>query len=144
MSDNSAAVRAIHAAWDEEGSIGRLGMRPAANKDIQKALIPGGGDWQCIVHEGAISRTIVWNRTEVALVNPRGDLHDHTEGRIAMGLRAMPVVDKALRVILILAQKVENLDFIRDIARAAVDYIEQPAPRVPDPTEDEDDFEEET
>ena len=32
--------RAINDAWQEEGSLGRLGLRPTANKAIQAELIP--------------------------------------------------------------------------------------------------------
>lgn len=135
--DEKEAVRAINDAWEKEGSIRRLGLLPSANKAIQEALIPSGGDWQCVAQEGAISRTIVWWQTEVALINPRGDLADSTEGDIAMGMRATPVMDKALRAIFVLAQKPENLELIGRMARAAIDYAEQPAPRLVLPDEDE-------
>lgn len=131
------AIRKINNAWQEEASIGRLGLRPFANKAIQGALIPSGGDWQCVAPEGAVTRTIVWGRTEVALVNPRGDLHDHIEGQIAMALRATPLMDKALRTISILAKDPANSELIELIARAAVDYVEQPAPRIVEPEEDD-------
>jgi len=131
-------IMKIHNAWNEEGSIGRLGMLPAANKEIQKAIIPAGGDWRCIAEEGAVTRSIIWRGTEVALINPRGDLDDLTEGEIAMGIRATPVMDKALRAIFVLAQKPENMDLIGRIARAAIDYVEQPAPRIVEPEEPED------
>ena len=113
-----------------------FGLRPFANKEIQKALIPGGGDWQCIAEEGAITRKVVWGHMEVALVNPRGDLHDHTEGQIAMALRATPLIDKALRTISILAKDPGNAELIERIARAAVDYVEQPAPRLINPDDE--------
>jgi hypothetical protein len=121
-------IQRINDAWYEEASINRLGLRPAANKEVGLAIIPGGGDWQCVAPKGAITRTITWRATEVALVNPRGDLGDHTEGQIAMGLRATPVMDKALRAIFVLAKDSSNLALIGDIARAAIDYVEQPAP----------------
>lgn len=130
-------IELISKAWDNEGSLGRLGLRPAADKAIQAAIIPAGGNWDCVVQDGAITRSIVWGHTEVAQVNPRGDLYDSTEGDIAMGIRATPVMDKALRCIFSLADKPENLDLIGRIARAAIDYVEQPAPRVPEPEEDE-------
>ena len=44
----------------------------------------------------------------------------------------------ALRVISILARDPENAPLIGDIARAAVDYIERPAPPIPEPGEDDD------
>jgi len=125
----------IHQAWDEEGSLLRLGMRPAADKAIQAALIPPGGDWRCVALEGAIMRSITWQDMEIALVNPRGDMHDHLEGEIAMGIRATPIMDRALRVIFVLARNTENLGLVERIARAAIDYVEQPAPRIPEPEE---------
>lgn len=124
-------VAAIHSAWSEAG-----GAHPA-DKEIQEALIPAGGNWQCTAEEGAITRSIFWRRTEVALVNPRGDLDDRTEGYIAMSLRATPVMDKALRVIAVLASKPENLALIGKIARAAIAYVEQPAPVIPEPDDEE-------
>ena len=132
MPDTAAKdeARRINDAWQEEGSIGRLGLRPAANSAVQSAIIPGGGDWQCVAPEGAITRSIVWRGTEVATVNPRGDLDDRVEGQIAMGIRATPVMDKALRTIFVLAKDPENLDLIGEIARAAIDYVEKPAPRL--------------
>ena len=129
----------IEDAWQEEGSLARTGLRPAGDKAIQAALIPPGGDWQCVAEDGAITRSIVWNRTEVALINPRGDLRDQTEGRIAMGIRATPVMDRALRVIFVLAREAENLDLIGRIARAAIDYVERPAPPVHEPEEEAED-----
>lgn len=118
----------INAAWQEEGSIRRLGMLPAANAEVQAAMIPSGGDWRCVAEEGAITRTIMWRAIEVAQVNPRGDMPDDTEGQIAMGLRATPLLDRAMRAIFVLAKDPANLELIGDMARAAIEYIEQPAP----------------
>lgn len=123
-------------AWRKE----KTGRR-TPDETIQSALIPGGGDWQCIVNDGAITRTVVWRSQEVALVNPRGDLLDHVEGQIAMAIRALPAMDKALRVIAVLAKDPDNLDLIARVASSAIDYVEQPAPRVPEP-EDADEAEE--
>lgn len=130
-------ARIINDAWQQEGSIRRLGMLPAADKAVQAALIPGGGDWKCVVPDGAVTRMIVWQRTEVALINPSGQLSDGAEGDIAMGIRATPVMDKALRAIFVLAQYPGSLDLIRRMARAAIDYTEQPAPRIGESEEDE-------
>jgi hypothetical protein len=135
---NSGDIKSIKDAWDEEGSQIRLGMRPVADKAVQAALIPPGGNWRCIVKQGAITRSIGWNDVEVALVNPRGDMLDCLEGQIAMGIRATPIMDRALRVIFILAGDPSNLDLIGRIARAAIDYVEQPAPAIPEPEEEED------
>lgn len=130
-------IEKIHKAWDEEGSIGRLGLLPATDKAVQAALVPPGGDWQCVALEGCVTRSIIWRGSEVALVNPRGDLGDSVEGQIAMGFRATPVMDRALRVIFVLASKPENLDLIARIARAAIVTVEQPAPRIHEPDEEE-------
>jgi hypothetical protein len=125
----------IKRAWDEEGSITRLDMRPATDLAVQDALIPPRGDWRCVVPEGRITRSIVWNDIELAQVNPRGDMPDRLEGEIAMGLRAAPVMDRALRVISVLAADPTNLQLICRIARAAIDYVEQPSPEIPEPEE---------
>ena len=133
---------AIEAAWQEEGSLTRLGLRPVADADIQQQLIPAGGDWQCVAGDGAITRSITWNAVEVALLNPGGDLPDHVEGEIGMGMRACPVMDKALRVIFILAREAEkNRELIIKIARAAIAYAEQPAPALHEPENEEGDDE---
>ena len=138
MTDIFAAdVRKIHEAYYEEASRARLGLRPVAQTAIQEALVPHGGDWQCTAREGAITRLIEWNGREVALVNPRGDLDDRTEGQIAMGLCATPALDKALRVIYVLASDPDNSDLIGRIARAAVCYIERDPPVIREPADDE-------
>lgn len=141
-------VRKIHDAFDEEGSIGRLGLRPAPDKEIQAALVPAGGDWQCRAEDGAVTRSIFWRGVEVALINPRGDLHDFTEGEVAMGIRATPIMDKALRAIWALTTHNDDpdptsdavtLELIGKIARAAIAAVEQPAPRIFEPEEEPDD-----
>ena len=131
-------IETICRAWDEEGSLSRLGMRPAADKIVQAALVPPGGDWRCVASDGAATRSIVWQEMLVALVNPRRDMLDRLEGEIAMGIRAAPIMDRALRVIFILAGDPTNLNLISRIARAAVDYAEQPGPPVHEPEENED------
>jgi hypothetical protein len=138
---NITDAQMIHRAWDEEGSRSRLGLRPAASRDIQAALIPSGGDWQCVAADGAITRSIVWGRVEVALINPRGDMSDSTEGQIAMGMRATPIMDKALRVISVLADDPANSNLIGRIARAAIATVETAAPpiREPEPEETDED-----
>lgn len=131
MSDDT---KAIEDAWYAE----RVARVPA-DKTLQAALVPPGGNWRCIAEQGATTRSIVWNEMEVALVNPRGDFLDHLEGELAMGIRATPIMDKALRVIFVLARDPANLDLIGRIARAAIDYVEQPAPAMPEPDEEEED-----
>lgn len=142
MTDTIAVdIQKIHDAWDKEGSLIRLGMRPAADKRIQAALVPPGGDWRCVAPEGAITRSIVWHEIEVALVNARGDMSDRLEGEIAMGLTATPIMDRALRVISILANDPANAPLIGQIARAAVACIERPAPAIHEPEEEDEDEE---
>ena len=130
-------IEKINSAWDEEGSLARLGMRGVGEKALQTALIPSGGDWRCVAPEGAVTRSVMWGSVEVALVNPNGTLGDYVEGEVAMGIRATPVMDKALRVIFILARDAENLDLIGRIARAAIEYVEAPAPAIHEPEEAE-------
>ncbi len=45
-----------------------------------------------------------------------------------MGLRAVPLLDAAMRCILVLAEDVTNLTLIREIAVSAVAFVEMPAP----------------
>jgi hypothetical protein len=130
-------VKKIRDALDEEDPLTRLGMRPPADKRIQDALVPPGGDWRCVAPEGAITRSIVWQGMEVALVNPRGDMLDRLEGEIAMGLTATPIMDRALRVILVLANDPANADLIGKIACAAIHYVERPAPDIQEPGDEE-------
>lgn len=71
-------------------------------------------------------------------MNPRGDFADSTEGQIAMAIRATPAMDKALRAIWILSKDPANCELIGQMARAAIAYVEQPAPKITEP-DDEDD-----
>jgi hypothetical protein len=127
-------IQKIEQAFADESALSRVerltpGKREV-DKGIQAALVPGGGDWRCVVPEGAVTRSIVWGRIQVAQINPRGDLHDMIEGQIAMGMAATPVMDKALRVISVLAKDPANNDLIVRIARAAIDMVEWPAPAI--------------
>lgn len=97
-------------------------------------IIPGGGNWTCVFAPGAITRSVMWGRIEVALVNPNGDLDDGTEGNVAMGLTAMPAVCMALRMI---RDRVNPDSEAGQIARLAIEYIERPAPRLVEPDDDE-------
>ncbi len=141
MSSTTTDVQAIEAAWQEEGSLIRMGLRPAADRVVQAALVPPGGKWECTARDGAVTRSITWEEREVALVNPCGWMGDGLEGDIAMGIRATPVMDRALRVIFILARNPGNIELIGRISRAAIAYVEQPAPRIPEPEEEEEERE---
>ena len=117
-------------------------LRPySRDVEIIRAVMPAGGDWQCDAHEGAITRTITWAGKEVAQINPRGDLDDQTEGQIAMAIRAMPLMDAALRTIMALADHDGNT-LIRKIAESVIAYVEMDAPKLPIADEDDPDFSE--
>ena len=103
--------------------------RPYTTNDpLLRAILPPGGDWRVTAAPGAVCRSVMWGTTEVAHVNPRGQLDDGTEADIAMGLRAVPLLDAAMRCILVLAEDVRNLTLIREIAMSAVAFVEMPAP----------------
>lgn len=105
--------------------------RPYMRNDaVIKSLAPDGGDWHVVAPPGAICRSVIWGRTEVCLMNPSGQLFDTVEADIAMAFRAMPITDVALRSIIVLAEKPENLALIRSIAESVIAYIEQPAPKL--------------
>jgi hypothetical protein len=80
-----------------------------------------------------VTRSIEWRGREVALVNPYGDIDDGTEGQITMALRSLPLLDYAMRTILVLAEDSNNIALIREIAETAVAVIEEPAPAIPEP-----------
>jgi len=110
--------------------------RPYVNLTIApllEAMLPDGGNWRVEVPEGAIVRQVEWNSREVALINPRGDFTDQIEGEIAMAVRALPRLDMAMRSILVLAEKAENLELIRRMCASLIWFVEQPAPEVPEP-----------
>lgn len=108
-----------------------------SDAEVIKAITPPGGEWTCEVPEGAIRRSVIWGAIEVAYVNPRGQLGDSIESDIAMGLRATPVMDTALRTILVLAESAQNVGLIRTIAETAIAYVEMPAPAIKEPPDDE-------
>ena len=114
----SGDTRRINDAFNAEFLLRASGKLPPPDQEIQAALVPDGGDWECVAPDGAITRSIIWRGLEVALINPRGDLDDTTEGRIAMGMRATPVMDKALRAICVLANMPDSTALIRSIAQA--------------------------
>lgn len=122
---------AIARAWF--GTVGRFYV---ADPELLRALLPPGGEWECVAREGAITRTVMWKATEVCLVNPGGSLDDRTEGHIAMALRATPALDKALRVIQALAADPANLQLIARVAETAIAYIQMPAPEIVEPDDD--------
>jgi hypothetical protein len=115
-------------------------LRPyKSDSVILNAITPAGGEWDCVVETGAICRSIVWRGQEVCIVNARGDLDDETEGQIAMALRAAPILDKALRVILNIVTgdfDAISIELIRRIAETAISVIEMPAPSTTEPKDD--------
>lgn len=134
----SGDTRRINDAFNAEFLLRESGRLPPLDQEIQAALIPAGGDWECVASDGAITRSIMWRGREVALINPRGDLDDITEGQIAMGMRATPVMDKALRAICVLANQPDSTALIGSIARAAIDTVMRAAPTVREPEDDDD------
>lgn len=124
----------INDAWLTEGELKLAGQLPQPDPAILRVLVPPGGEWDCKAKEGAVTRSIFWGRMEFAVVNPHGALDDATEGEVAMGLRATPVMDTALRVIYVLSRPadigVDNMELINRVARAAIAYAEQPAPEI--------------
>lgn len=108
-----------------------------SDSDVLRALTPPGGEWVAVAPDGATTRSVMWNATEVCQVNPRGQLNDWVEGEITMGLRATPVLDTALRVIMTLAGKEENAALIKRIAETAIAYVELPPPSLRTPDDEE-------
>ena len=72
----------------------------------------------------------------MALVDPLDSMGHFLGGEISMGLCATPIMDRALRVISVLAADPENLDLIQRIASAAIDSVERPAPALKEPDEE--------
>lgn len=72
-----------------------------------------------------------------AIRDDRHQLGIHAAGEVAMGMRATPVMDTALRSIMVLAEDAANLPLIIEITRAAIAYVEMPAPRPPEPDEED-------
>lgn len=54
-------------------------------------------DWHIEMEPGAICRTVVWGKKEVALVNPCGDFTDETERDLAAGIAFSARMHKMLR-----------------------------------------------
>ncbi len=114
-------------------------MRPyAPDPSVIAYLRPDGGDWKCEITERG--RKITWRGLDVAQVNPHGSLDDETDGQIAMSLRALPVMDAALRVIMVLAASTMGEDLrplIQRVATSVIAHIEMPAPTMPRPEDPE-------
>lgn len=103
--------------------------------DLVASATPAGGEWECVAPAGAVTRSILWQGREVALVNPRGDLDDQTEGQIAMAMAALPLLDATIRAVLVLAESADNLLLIRELAAGVIAHIERPAPDITAPEE---------
>ena len=80
-----------------------------------------------------------WGLVEVAHINARHApaRRGPVEGEIAMAVRALPVLDAALRSIIVLAESADNLALIREIAISVIAFVEMPAPCHPAPQEDD-------
>jgi hypothetical protein len=105
-------------------------------------LIPSGGKWTVAAAPGAPTRSIWFGEIEVATINPRGDVSDEREGRVAMGIAATPALTTALDRILDLARSTKDdptgvLAKIGAVAHAALGYARRPAPAIPELDDDE-------
>jgi hypothetical protein len=107
------------------------------NAAIVQAATPPGGDWSVVFCAGAATRSVMWRSTEVALINPQRSLGDMVEGEIAMAIRATPLLDAALRAIIVLAEDGSNTELIRELAISTIAYVEEPAPSRTSPVEDD-------
>lgn len=105
------------------------------NEALIAAATPPGGSWRCEVFKDAVTRSVTWRGIEVALMNPTGALDDETEGQIAMAARALPILDAAIRSIIVLAEDASNATLIRELAESVIVHVEMPAPKVPEPEE---------
>ena len=108
------------------------------NADAIKEVTPPGGDWKCVAFDGSIRRSVTWGRIVVANLNPNGGIDSTTEGQIAMAIRALPLMDAALRSIIVLAGNPANLPIIAELAESVIAYVEMPAPRIKESDEDGD------
>lgn len=123
--------RKINNAWYEAQR-----RRPyKLDLDAIPTLTPGGGEWRVELQPDAYA--ILWGKQSFAVVSH--GLGVHTAGEVAMGMRATPVMDTALRSIMVLAEDAANLPLIIEIARTVVAYIEMPAPKPPEPDEEDGD-----
>ncbi len=136
MSDTDLITRAFYDAQKR---------RPyPTDAGLVEAITPSGGEWTCALLPDADSHTIRWGSITVATVNPEDHLDMFVAADIAMALRATPVMDAALRAILVLAESHDNLDLIRRVAISVIAHVEAPAPRRAIPVGSETDDEEPT
>jgi len=112
-----------------------------ANVGLVEAATPPGGEWLCEAANGRL--VITWNGMDVAHINPYRSFPQSLAGEVSMGIRAAPVMDSTLRIILSLAADVDNLALIAKLASAVIAYVEMPAPKLTssddESDEDEDD-----
>lgn len=118
----------IDLAWLTESDLHRLGILPPMERDLVEELTPPGGHWDCGFADGCAHLSILYDGFVVATINPNGELANEIEGDIAMGIRASPILEKALRCITLLAGNPNNLELICRIARTAVAAAQLPAP----------------
>lgn len=100
------------------------------NAQLTRAATPTGGDWECRLRADGEGFEIIWRGITVTTVNPRGHLDSMTEGQIAMAIAAVPVLDAAMRSIIVLAEDAGNHTIIRDLAVACIALVEKNAPEL--------------
>jgi len=108
--------------------------RPYNRNDmLVAAATPDGGKWDCVVNGD--TRCIMFDGQKVATMQPGGI---DRFGEIAMAARALPIMDAALRSIIVLSENPDNLALVRDLAMAVIAFVEEPAPRFKQAVEAED------
>lgn len=112
MTSAELIVHAFYAANKE---------RPySLNQKLVNSAMPPGGHWEVVVKDNR--RCVEWRGRDIFAQDPAGE--------IAMAARALPLMDGALRVILVLAKDAANVELIRELATSVIAYVEMPAPAV--------------
>lgn len=107
------------------------------NSDLVIEATPPGGEWHTIIKDDIMC--VTWGGKDVFHVNPHAIFDRLTEGQVAMAARDLPVMDGALRAIIVLSADAENLELIRELATSVIAHVELPAPTRPRTDIDEDD-----
>lgn len=93
------------------------------------AATPPGGDWNCrMAHQ--LAYLVTWRGAEVACVNRLDQIEPERAGGIAMAITALPIMDAALRAILVLIEEQENVGLIQRLIHAVLARVETEPPRV--------------